>query len=77
VGKIDTRPLTVQIGRWTEVKLTSQRCRDVMLRMKIRTVEDRLGVHKILLAPEKEVESSVQRADYSEWLAQPRTESAR
>jgi hypothetical protein len=34
VEKTDTKMLIVQIGRWTEEKLTSQRRRGVMLRMK-------------------------------------------
>ena len=34
VGKMDTRPLNIQRGRWTEEKLTSLRRRGVMLKMK-------------------------------------------
>jgi hypothetical protein len=61
VVKTDTKPLTVQRGRWTEEKLTSLRRRGVMLKMKTLEVEESLTVHKALLAPEKEVDSSVQR----------------
>jgi hypothetical protein len=43
VEKTDTKPLTVQTGRWTEEKLTSLRRRGVMLRAKMQTAEDRLG----------------------------------
>jgi hypothetical protein len=38
VGKMDTKPWTVQIGKWTEEKLTSLRHRGVMLKMKILEV---------------------------------------
>jgi hypothetical protein len=42
VGKTDTKPLTVQTGKWTEEKLTSlRRSRGVMLKM--RTME--VGSH--------------------------------
>jgi hypothetical protein len=34
VGRMDIKPWIVQTGRWTEEKLTSQRRRGVMLRMK-------------------------------------------
>jgi hypothetical protein len=34
VGKTDTKPWTVQTGKWTEERLTSQRRRGVMWRMK-------------------------------------------
>ena len=34
VEKMDTKPWTVQIGKWTEEKLTSLKRRGVMLRMK-------------------------------------------
>jgi hypothetical protein len=34
VGKMDTRPLTVQTEKWTEGKLTSLRHTGVMLRMR-------------------------------------------
>jgi hypothetical protein len=40
VERMDTKPLTVQTGKWTEEKLTSLRRRGVMLRMKMQTVED-------------------------------------
>jgi hypothetical protein len=43
VEKMDIRPWIVQIGKWTEVKLTSLKRRGVMLRMKMLTAEDRLG----------------------------------
>jgi hypothetical protein len=44
VVKMVINPWTVQRGRWTEVKLTSLRCsRCVMLRVRMRTAEDRLG----------------------------------
>jgi hypothetical protein len=43
VGRTDIKPLIVQIGKWTEVKLTSLRRRGMMLRMKMQTMEDRLG----------------------------------
>jgi hypothetical protein len=39
VERTDTRPLTVQIGRWTEEKLTSLRHRGVMSMMKTLEVE--------------------------------------
>jgi hypothetical protein len=38
VVKTDTKPLTVQTGKWTEEKLTSLRRRGVMLKMKILEV---------------------------------------
>jgi hypothetical protein len=43
---MDIKPLTVQIGSQTEVKLTSLRCRGMMLRMKMQIAEDRLGCIK-------------------------------
>jgi len=46
VGRTDKKPLTVQIGNRTEEKLTSLRCRGVMLREKMQTVEDHLGCIK-------------------------------
>jgi hypothetical protein len=61
VVKTDTKPLTVQRGRWTEEKLTSLRRRGVTLRMKTLEVGSHLTVHKALLKPEKEVDSSAQR----------------
>jgi hypothetical protein len=41
VGRMDTKPLIIQTGKWTEEKLTSLRRRGVMLRM--RTLE--VGSH--------------------------------
>jgi hypothetical protein len=38
VGKMDTKPWTVRTGKWTEQKLTSLRCKGVMLKMKILEV---------------------------------------
>jgi hypothetical protein len=61
VEKTDTNPWIVQTGSRTEVKLTSLRRRGVMLRQKMRSGRS-LGTHKILLTPEKEVDSSVQRS---------------
>jgi hypothetical protein len=46
VVKTDTKPLTVQTGKWTEEKLTSLRRRSVMLRVKMQTAEDHLGCIK-------------------------------
>jgi hypothetical protein len=46
VVKTDTKPLTVQRGKWTEEKLTSLRRRGVMLRVKMLTAEDRWGCIK-------------------------------
>ena len=44
VVKTDTKPWTVQTGRWTEEKLTSpRRNRSVMSKAKMRTAENRLG----------------------------------
>jgi hypothetical protein len=39
VGRMDIKSLIVQIGKWTEEKITSLRCRGVMLRMKTPEVE--------------------------------------
>jgi hypothetical protein len=58
VVKTATKPWTVQRGKWTKEKLTLQR-RDV--ESEDADNERSLGMHKILLTPEKEVERSVQR----------------
>jgi hypothetical protein len=39
VEKMDIKPWTLQRGKWTEEKLTLLRRRDVMLRMKMKTLE--------------------------------------
>jgi hypothetical protein len=41
VGRMDIKPLTVQIGKGTEVKLTSLKRKSVMLRTKMQTTKDR------------------------------------
>ena len=46
VVRMDTRPLTVQIGNWTEEKLTSLRRRGVMLKMKTLEVASHLQCTK-------------------------------
>ena len=46
VGRMDIKPLTVQTGKWTEVKLTSLKHRSVVLRTKMQTAEDHLGCIK-------------------------------
>jgi hypothetical protein len=61
VERMDTKPLIVQTGKWTEEKLTSLRRRGVMLRMKTPRSGRSLTVHKVLLTPEKEVEDTAQR----------------
>jgi hypothetical protein len=38
VERTDTKPLIFQTGKWTEEKITSLRCKGVMLRMRILEV---------------------------------------
>jgi hypothetical protein len=61
VGRMDTKLLIVQTGNRTKEKLTSLRCRGVMLRMRTARSGKSLMVPKVLLTPEKEVEDITQR----------------
>ena len=60
--KKDTKPLTFQIGKMDRGRahVTEAQRRDV--ENEDANNERSLGMHKILLKPEKEVESSVQRS---------------
>jgi hypothetical protein len=54
VVKMDTKPLTVQTGSWTGVRLTSlRRSRSVMLRVNMLTEEGRWGCTKFFWHPRK------------------------
>jgi hypothetical protein len=61
VERMDIKPLTVQTGNQTEEKLTSLKRRGMMLSHEDADSGRSLGMHKILLTPEKEVESCSER----------------